>query len=105
MVFLMKHYSVKRARLERNRFSIFTDDLDHCYFCGKPKEDLHEILYGTNRLNSMKYGYILPLCREHHQAFHNNRVLTKEWARKCQEHFEENHAITWVKTFHRNYID
>lgn len=99
----MKKIRNNRAKLERNRFSVFTDDLEHCYFCKRPKDDLHEILYGSNRLNSMRYGYVLPLCREHHNMFHSNQALTKEWAKKCQEHFEENHQVTWLDIFHKNY--
>lgn len=33
----MKSKSNKLAKLERNRKSIFTDDLEHCYLCGKAK--------------------------------------------------------------------
>ena len=101
----MRKVSTKRARLERNRYSVFTEDLDHCYFCGKPRTDLHEILYGANRFNSMKYGYIFPLCREHHNMFHNNHVLTKQWSAKCQKHFEQKYSLKdWMNTFHKNYL-
>lgn len=100
----MRKKSKVLAYLENHRTSVFTDDLEHCYFCGRPKDDLHEILYGSNRNNSMRYGYVLPLCREHHQMFHNNHKLTEEWAKKCQKHFEKEHEITWTNIFHRNYL-
>ena len=100
----LKRTTASRAKLERNRYSVFTDNLNYCYFCGKPRTDLHEILYGSNRLNSMKYGYVLPLCREHHNSFHVNHVLTREWCKKCQEHFEKEYSKEdWLATFHRNY--
>lgn len=100
----MKRRSASQTRLEKNRYSVFTDNLDYCYFCGKPRTDLHEILFGTNRLNSMKYGFVLPLCRQHHESFHKNRVLTNEWCKKCQNWFEDKYsAKDWIDTFHRNY--
>lgn len=92
--------------LEQNRTSIFTDDLLYCYVCGKPREDLHEILYGSNRLNSIRAGYVLPLCREHHRMFHLNRELTKRWSKECQKRFEQEHTRDeWLNIFHRNYLD
>ena len=100
----MRRVRNNRARLERNRYSIFTDDLKTCYICGRPATDLHEIIYGSNRLNSMKYGFVLPLCRQHHFDFHNNHVLTRRWCKACQEYYEKkyNHK-DWLDTFHKNY--
>ena len=101
----MRYKSNKLKKLENNRFSVFTKNFTHCYFCLKPRADLHEILYGKNRRNSIKYGYVLPLCREHHNSFHENHVLTKIWCAKCQEHFEQTHTREeWISIFHMNYI-
>ena len=101
----MKQKTNKLAKLEKERYSVFTSNLDKCYFCPKPRADLHEILYGRNRQNSMIYGYVLPLCRQHHSSFHHNHVLTKMWSAKCQEHFEQNHTREeWLSIFHKNYI-
>lgn len=100
----MKKKSSKLATLERNRWSVFTDNLNWCYFCGKPIVEKHEILYGTNRVNSMKWGYVLPLCRFHHEMFHNNHKLTLEWQIKCQDHFCKEHSLKeWLEIFHTNY--
>ena len=42
----MKKKSKKLAKLEKNRYSIFTDDYTHCYYCKKyAKTDIHEV-YG-----------------------------------------------------------
>ena len=102
----MKYKRKKLINLERHRTSIFIDDLTECYFCPNRREDIHEILYGSNRINSMKYGYTLPLCREHHEMFHNNHELTRRWSAKCQRYFEKEHTREeWIAIFHRNYID
>ena len=101
----LKKKTSNLAKLERNRFSVFTDNLGFCYFCGLPRQDLHELLGGRNRLNSMKYGYVLPLCRSHHNMLHNNVVLIEEWKRKSQEHFEESHSRDeWLEVFKKNYL-
>lgn len=100
----MKSRTNKRRILEENRWSVFTDNLEECYFCKKPIVEIHEILYGTNRNNSMKWGYCLPLCREHHNSFHKNHRLTMEWQIKCQEHFVEKYSLDeWLGIFHCNY--
>lgn len=101
----MRYKTKKLVDLERSRTSVFTDDLMHCFYCDKYREDLHEIIYGTNRKNSMRYGYVLPLCREHHRMFHDNHKLTKIWSAKCQENFEKTHTREeWLSIFYKNYL-
>lgn len=100
----MKYKTDKLKNLEKNRFSVFTNDLDHCYFCPNKRDDLHELLEGRNRQNSMKYGYVLPLCRKHHIEFHRDFKLSYEWKIKCQEHFENEYSYdAWMRIFYKNY--
>lgn len=105
----MKKISYMRRRLEEQRYSEFTDDMEHCYLCsqlGKTTlaDDKHELLPGANRYNSMKWGYVLPLCREHHNTFHKNHRFSLEWAIKCQQHFTEKYSYKeWMEIFHRDY--
>ena len=41
--------------MQRNK-SIIQKDLSKCYVCGKPKEAIHEVYYGTaNRKKSIKF--------------------------------------------------
>lgn len=100
----MKYKTDKLRKLEKNRFSVFTNDLDHCYYCYQKRDDLHELLEGRNRRNSMKWGFILPLCRKHHIELHNDLKQANEWKVKCQNYFEieYSHDI-WMKTFMKNY--
>lgn len=96
--------SSKLNKLERNRFSLFTDDLDHCYFCGKPKDNLHEVIFGKNRVNSMKYGIVLPLCVEHHKLMHTSTTLIEEYKKRGQAIFEETYPdLDFVSIFGKNY--
>ena len=61
----------KQIKLEKSRYSILTNDLDHCYICrfqGKKvlRDDLHEVYEGANRKRSILNGLVVPLCRKHH---------------------------------------
>lgn len=39
----IKQKSSKLAKLEKNRFSILTNNLEKCYFCSKKRKELHEV--------------------------------------------------------------
>lgn len=100
------HKSKKIAKLERNRKSVFTTDLEHCYLCKRKKEELHEIFAGRNRLNSMKYDLVLPLCHECHSLNQNNPFFNDYWHKQGQEYFECNIGTReeFIKIFKRNYL-
>ena len=102
----MHNKSKKLTKLERNRTSVFTNDLEHCYLCGKKKNDLHEIFGGRNRLNSIKYNFILPLCRECHSSNQNNPIFNDYWHRQGQLYWEENIGSReeFIKVFRKNYL-
>lgn len=106
----MHNKAKKLTKLERNRKSVFTDDLEHCYLCGKPREHLHEIIYGKNRINSIKYNFVLPLCANHHtgkDGIHFNKELDLYYKRLCQIYFENNigNRKEFIKVFRRNYLE
>ena len=68
----------KQIKLEKSRYSILTNDLEHCYICrfqGKKvlRDDLHEVYNGANRKRSILNGLVVPLCRKHHQ---NEEILS-----------------------------
>ena len=98
----------KITRLERMRFSILTKDLTRCYLCGKPKEHLHEIYFGKNRINSMKWGCVVPLCYSCHQGnngVHHNSQVDIRLKQLCQEKFMQEYPdINFLDIFHKNYI-
>lgn len=97
--------SKKITKLERNRFSILTNDLDHCIICGTKKDNLHEVFFGSNRSNSMKYGLVIPLCVNHHLEMHKNKEWQDYWHRKGQLAFiEYYHDLDFLEIFKKNYI-
>lgn len=94
-------------KLEKNRFSILTNDLTRCYVCGLPRNELHEVFFGKNRNNSMQYGCVVPLCYEHHRGnfgVHNNHSLDLKLKQECQKKFQETYTIPFSSIFFKNYI-
>ncbi len=101
----IKSRSNKLAKLERNRTSLFTDDLEHCILCGKSKDHLHEIFFGKNRVNSIKYKLVIPVCFECHNKIHNDIKLQNEWFIKGQTRFNEVYPdLDFVEIFKRNWL-
>lgn len=102
----MHNKSNKLTKLERNRYSVFTDNLDICYLCGRKKNDLHEVYAGRNRINSIKYGFVLPLCRECHSLNQNNPFFNDYWHRQGQLYWEEfiGSREDFIRVFRRNYL-
>lgn len=95
------------SKLERNRFSILTNDLDHCIICGLKKDNLHEIYQGRNRSNSMRYGLVLPLCLYHHKLIHSDINLKELYHKLGQKKFMEYYHKSkedFRKIFYRNYL-
>jgi hypothetical protein len=103
----MKQKSSKLAKLERSRFSIFTDDLDTCMFCGLSATDLNEIFRGRNRRNSMKWGAVIPLCRNCHNKITDNIELETKWKIKGQKQVMDFYKMSkeeFIEIFGRNYL-
>lgn len=102
----MHNKSKKLTKLEKNRKSVFTEDLEHCYLCGRKKEDLHEIYAGRNRINSIKYNFVLPLCRECHSLNQNNVFFNDYWHKQGQLYWEKNIGSReeFIKIFRKNYL-
>lgn len=103
----MKKKSYKLAQLEKNRFSIVTDNLDECYICHRPKDHLHEVFGGNNRINSMKYGCVIPLCECCHSKLHKHGKLDEELKKKLEKAFLQiyNCDVEYFRSiFYINYL-
>ena len=88
----IKKKSNKLAKLERNRFSILTNDLEHCYICHKKKDDLHEIFSGSNRQTSIRNGFVIPICRKCHIKITNNIDAQKRLQIMMQAQYEREYS-------------
>ena len=98
--------SANLAKLERNRFSVFTEDLEHCVICKRKKDHLHEIFFGSNRKKSMQYGFVIPLCHECHAEMHRNKEWQEYWHVKGQEYWEEfiGTREEFIRVFGKSYL-
>ena len=100
----MKQKSSKLRKLENNRTSIMTDNLKKCMLCENNAVNKHEIFYGRNRQNSMKYGLVMPLCYRCHLSMHRSSILQEIWHVKGQIAFEEHYPeLDFLEIFGRNY--
>lgn len=103
----MKNKSNKLRKLEKNRRSVFYDDLSVCCYCGSTYQmTIHEIFSGRNRQNSMKYGFVLPLCLRCHRNLQEDTTFNREWQNKAQKYFEEYIGTRqdFLDIFRRNYL-
>lgn len=77
-------------------WSVFTDDMDRCYFTGTAPVERHHIWGGANRKNSEKYGFVLPLRPDLHpngaQAGKNAAEIDLKLKQMAQEYFEEHYG-------------
>ena len=102
----MKLKSKELSKLEKQRYSVFYKDLSECCLCGnKTQMTLHEIFAGKNRINSMKYGFILPLCLNCHQLIQNDAPFNKIWYIEAQNYFESHigNRNEFIKIFKKSY--
>lgn len=89
----IKKKSSKLAKLERNRYSIITYNLNICYVCKKKKKDnLDEIFGGRNRQKSMQYGMVIPICFECHRELTDNPLKKREIQEKAKEIFIKKYS-------------
>lgn len=101
----LKRVTYKQTKLERNRFSLFSTDTTHCYFCPSTyKLTWHEIFRGKNRANSMKYGLCLRMCLVCHEKYQDDPAFNDYWHKKGQALFEKAYPdLDFVEIFKKNY--
>lgn len=92
--------------------SVFTSDMDRCYFTGSPVVERHHVFGGPLRKKSEKYGFVVPL----HPYLHPNGVHFKRTPENlkidrklkvmCQEYYEEHIGSRedWMREFYENYL-
>ena len=101
----MRTKTYKLAKLEKNRKSILTNDLEHCYVCGRSPVDMHEICGGCNRQTSIKNDFCVPLCRDHHRFITTNTPLNIRLKQVCQQEYEKTHTREeWMSLIGKNYL-
>lgn len=68
--------------------SIITDDMEFCIICGRPRQAIHHVYYGTAlRKISDKHGFVVPLCNDHHTGA-NGVLLDQKIKQYAQRKYE-----------------
>ena len=92
------------------RFSIY-HNMKTCFFCGRPRECIHEVYYGTaNRKVSIQNGFCVGLCNEHHNmsnySVHHNREMDLKLKKEVEKaYLEQGHSINdFLQLVGKNYL-
>lgn len=103
----MKKETSKQKKLEENRYSILTNNLNKCYVCKiRKKDDIHEIYAGAKKQTSMKNGFCIPICRRCHNEIQNDEEKMLVYKKRCQQEYEKTHTREeFIKLIKRNYLD
>lgn len=74
--------------------SVFTDDMEHCYFTGAAPVERHHIFGGSNRSRSERYGFVIPLRPDLHPngvfAGSDAKDIDVKLKQMAQTYYEEN---------------
>lgn len=91
------------------RYSIL-NNLDKCFFCGRPAECIHEVYFGSaNRRISIENGFCVGLCHKEHNlstnAVHNDRKMDLKLKQLYQQEYEKNHSREdFIKLIGKSYL-
>ena len=85
------------------------DVVSYCAVCGSPFTEVHHIFPNTGRrCLSDKYGYVVNLCRKHHNEIHRhpNQGLDLDLKQEAQMDFEKHYGNReeFIKLFSKNYL-
>lgn len=95
------------------RYSIITNDLEHCIECGRRDVELHEVFFGVrNRYKSIQDGLVIPLCHKYHHngnaiGIHKDvelnikykQIAEKKWLQHYNKSVED-----FIARYGRNYL-
>lgn len=96
------------------RYSIITNDLEHCIECGNTNVELHEVFFGgRNRNKSIEDGLVIPLCKKYHHrgnlvGIHKDKELNYKYKRIAEQKWIEYYNKTtddFIKRYGKNYLN
>lgn len=96
--------------MAKKLWSVFTEDMDHCYFTASPLVERHHIFGAANRKRSEKYGFVIPLRPDIHPngacAGQGAHLVDIKLKRMAQEYYEEHYGTreTFIQEFGKSYI-
>lgn len=96
--------------MSKRLWSVFTEDMNHCYFTGVAPVERHHIFGGANRKNSEKYGFVIPLRPDLHPngvcAGQGAKLIDNKLKTMAQEYFEREYGTRddFRRIFGKSYI-
>ena len=86
--------------MSKKLWSVFTDDMDHCYFTGASPVERHHIFGGNpNRKHSEEYGFVIPLRPDLHpngvHAGQGAKLIDTKLKTMAQKYFESHYEGFW----------
>lgn len=91
-------------------WSVFTWDMDHCFFTGSAPVERHHIFGGSNRAKCEKYGFVIPLRPDLHpngvHAGKNAKEIDLRLKTLAQEYYENHYGTReqFRKEFGKSYL-
>lgn len=92
-------------------WSVFTNDMDACYFTGSPMVERHHIYGGANKKRSEQYGFIMPLRYDlHPNGAHADKeqslVIDLELKCMAQAYYEEHYGTReqFIQEFGKSWL-
>lgn len=98
----IKQKSNKLAKLERQRDKNITKS-GVCDYCGKEckRLDPHEVYGGSNRLRSIRNGFVKKICRK----CHSNEEIINKLRKDVQKEYEQTHTREeFIKLIGKSYL-
>jgi hypothetical protein len=96
--------------MAKKLFSVFTDDLEHCYFTGYAPVEVHHIFPASNRDRSEQYGFVVPLRPDLHpngvHAGKDAKLIDIRLKIMAQEYYEAHYGTReqFIKEFNKSYL-
>ena len=77
---------------------MITNYSDYCLICGKPRTDIHHLIFGNaKRRLADTDGLTMPLCREHHEQMHNEKGMQAMSHIAGQLLYERNYCMAGME--------
>lgn len=96
--------------MAKRLWSVFTDDMDHCFFTGSPVVERHHIFGGSRKARSEARGFVIPLRPDLHpngvMFDRGNKDIDSRLKQMAQTYYEEHYGsrAEFIKEFGISYL-
>lgn len=96
--------------MAKKLFSVFTDDMEHCFYTGFAPVERHHIFGNSNRNRSEAYGFVVPLRPDLHpngvHAGNDAKLIDTRLKIMAQTYYEAHYGTReqFIKEFGRSYL-